>query len=61
MLTRQIVLLLVGAMHFVPDRAAIIKQLAPYMYIVKIFDVGGTMHQAPMYGLSESVLDTKGG
>ena len=56
MLTRQIVLLLVGAMHFVVVRAAIIKQLASYMHIIKIFDVGGTIHQTLMYGLVESVV-----
>ena len=45
MLTRQEVLLLVGAMHFVVDRAAITKKVSPNMHIIKNFDVGGTIHQ----------------
>ena len=35
MLTRQLVLLLVGAVHFVAVRAAITKMSAPYMRIIK--------------------------
>ena len=61
MLTRQLVLLLVGATHFIAVRAAITKTLAPYVHIIKYFDVGGTIHQTPMYRLLESVLGIKGG
>ena len=61
MLTRQLVLLLLGAMHFVAVRATIIKTLAPYMWIIKDFHVCGTIHQALMYRLLESVLSTKRG
>ena len=49
-------LLLVGAMHFVAVRAAITKKLVS---IIRIFDIGGTIHQMPMYGLLESVLAAK--
>ena len=59
MLTRQVVLLLVGAVHFVAVRAAITKTLAPYVRIIKIFDVGCTINQTPMNGLLESVLGAK--
>ena len=45
MLTRQIALLLVGAMHFVAVRASITKKVSPNMCIIKNFDVGGTIHQ----------------
>ena len=61
MLTRQADLLLVGAMHYVAVRAAITKTLAPYMQIIKVFDVCGTIHQTPMYVLLETVLGAKGG
>ena len=61
MLTRQLVLLLVGAVHYVAVRATITKTSAPYMRIIKIFDVCGTIHQTPMYELLESVLGAKGG
>ena len=60
MLTRQEVLLLVGAMHFVAVVAAIHQKVAPNMRIIKNFDVCGTIHQTPMYLLLESVLGTKG-
>ena len=60
MLTRQLVLLLVGAMHFVAVRAAITKTLAPYMCIIRNFDVCGTIHQTPMYGLLSPYLAQKG-
>ena len=56
MLTRQIALLLVGAMHFVAVRAAITKKVSPTMRIIKNFYVGGIIHQFCMYGLLESVL-----
>ena len=59
MLTRQEVLLLIGVVLFVAVGAAITKELAPYMYINKIFDVGGTIHQTRMYGLLEPVLGAK--
>ena len=59
MLTRQLVLLLVGAFFFVAVRDAITKTLAPYMRNIKDFDVGGTIYQTPMYGLWESVLCAK--
>ena len=52
-------LLLVGAMHFVAVRAAITKQLAPYVHIIKNSDVCSTIHQIPMYVLLESVLGVK--
>ena len=55
MLTRQEVLLLVGAMHFVVVRAAITKKVSPNMHIIKNFDVGGTIHEFCIYGLLESV------
>ena len=45
MLTRQEVLLLVGAMHFVVVRAAITKKVSPNVHIIKNFDVGGTINQ----------------
>ena len=61
MLTRQLVLLLVGAVHYVAVRAAITKTSRPYMRIIKNFDVCGTIHQTPMYGFLESVLGAKGG
>ena len=60
MLTRQEVLLLVGVVHFVAVRAAITKQLAPCVCIIKVFDVCGAIHQTPMYGLLESILGAKG-
>ena len=60
MLTRQLGLLLVGVVHFVAVRATITKTMAPYMQIIKILDVCGTIHQTPMYGLLESVLGAKG-
>ena len=56
MLTMQIALLLVGAMHFVAVRATITKKVSPNMRIIKDFDVGGTIHQFCVYGLLESVL-----
>ena len=56
MLTSQIILLLVGAMHFVAVRAAITKKVSSNMHIIKNFDAGGTIHQVCMYGLLESVL-----
>ena len=61
MLKRQLVLLLVGVVHYVAVRAAITKTLAPYMQIIKNFDVCGAIHQTPMYGLLEFVLGAKGG
>ena len=48
-------------MHFVAVIAVIIKQLAPYMHIIKAFDIGGAIHQTPMYRLLESVFGIKGG
>ena len=59
MLTRQLVLLLVGAMHFVAVRATITKKGSPNVHIINNFDGGGTIYQMPMYGLLESVLDAK--
>ena len=53
-------LLLVGAVHFVVVKAAITKTLAPYVCIIKNFDVCGTIHQTSMYGILESVLGAKG-
>ena len=61
MLTRQLVLLLICAVHSVAVRFAIIKTSAPNMRIIKNFDVCGTIHQTPMYGLLESVLGAKRG
>ena len=61
MLTRQLVLLLVGAVHYVAVRVAITKMSVPYMRIIKNFAVCGIIYQTPMYGLLESVLDAKGG
>ena len=61
MLTRQLFLLLVGVVHYVAVWAAITKTLAPYMRIIKNFDVCGTIHQTPMYRLLESALGTKRG
>ena len=61
MLTRQLVLLLVGAVHYVAVRAAITKMSAPYIRIIKNFDVCGTIHQTPIYGILESVLGAKRG
>ena len=61
MLTRQLVLLLVGAVHYVAVRAAITKMLGPYVHIIRNFDVCSTVHQTPMFRLLESVLDAKGG
>ena len=60
MLKRQLVLLFVGAMRYVAVRAAITQTSAPYMRIIKIFGVCGTIHHTPMYGLLESVLGAKG-
>ena len=57
MLTRHQVLLLVGDVHSVAVRAAIAKTLAPYVRIIKNFDVCSTIHQTPMYKLLNSVLD----
>ena len=54
-------LFLVGAVHFMAFRAAITKQFAPYVRIIKNFDVCCTIHQTPMYGLLESIFVTKGG
>ena len=50
---------MVGVVHFVMVKAAITKMLAPFVRTIKIFDVGGTIHQTPMYRLLESVLGTK--
>ena len=50
-------ILLVGAMHFEVVRAAITKKVSANVHIIKIFDVGGTIHQFCMYGLLEFVLD----
>ena len=61
MLTRQEVLLLVGAMHFVAARAAIAKTLAPNVRIIRIFDICCTIQQTPLYGLLESVIGSSGG
>ena len=61
MLTRQLVLLLAGAMHYVVIRAAIIKTLALYLRIIKNFDVCGTIHQNPMCGILEFIIGEKGG
>ena len=47
MLTRQLVLSLVGAVHSVAVRAAITKTVVPYMWIIKYFDVCGRIHQNP--------------
>ena len=60
MLIRELVLLLVGVVHYVAVRTAITKMLAPYMWIIKKFDVFGTIHQTPMYKLLESVVGAKG-
>ena len=54
-------LLLVGAVHFVAVRAAITKQLEPYVRIINVFDICGTVHRTPIYGILESVLGAKGG
>lgn len=61
MLTRQVVLLLVGAMNFVAVRAAITKTLEPYVLIIKNSHVYSTIHQTPMCKLLESILGVKGG
>ena len=61
MLTRQLVLLLVGAVHYVAVRTAITKTSAPYMWIIKNSGVCGTIHQTPMYGFLEFVFGAKGG
>ena len=61
MLTRQLVLLLLGAVHYVVVRAAINKTLASYVRIIKNSDVCGTIHQTRMYRLLESVLGAKRG
>ena len=53
-------LLLVGAVHFVVVRTAITKKGSPNVHIIKIFNVGGTIHQTPMYGLLESVFGANG-
>ena len=60
MLMRQLVLLLVGAVHYMVVRSAITKTLVPYVCIIKNFDVCSTIHQTPMYRLLESVLGAKG-
>ena len=52
--------IMVGAVHFVAVRAAIMKTLAPYVRIIEIFDVGGTIHQTHMYRLLESYLVQNG-
>ena len=61
MLMRKIVLLLVGVVHFVAVRTAITKTFAPYVRIIKIFDVCGTIHQTPMYKFLEFLLGAKWG
>ena len=43
-------LLLIGAIHFVVVRTATTKKGSSNVHITKIFDVGGTIHQTPMYG-----------
>ena len=60
MLARQEALLLIGVVHFMVIRAAITKTLAPYVHIIKNFDVCNTIHQNSMYELLESVLSVKG-
>ena len=60
MLTRQLVLLSVGAVHYVVVRA-ITEALMPYVCIIKKFDACGTIHQTPMYRLLEFVFGAKGG
>ena len=52
-------LLLVGAIHFVVARTVITQKGSPNVHINKIFDVGGKIHQTPMYGLLESILGAK--
>ena len=51
--------IIIGAMHFVAVRAATTKMFAPYLHIIKNFDVCSTIHQTPMYRLLESVLGAK--
>ena len=58
-MTRQLVSLLVGVVHFVAVRTAITKKGSPTVRIYNNFDVGGTIHQTSMYGLLESVLGAK--
>ena len=61
MFLSQLVLLLVGAMHSAAVRAAITKILEPYVCISTNLDVGGTIHETPMYRLLESILGAKWG
>ena len=56
MMTRQKVLLSVSSVYFVVVRATITKNLAPYVCIIKKFEVCGTIHQTSMYRLLESIL-----
>ena len=42
-------------------RVAITKMLPPFVHIIKIFDVCGTIHRSAMYGILESVLGCKRG
>ena len=51
---------MVGVVYFVAIRATITKTLAPYVRIIKDFDVCGTIHYSPIYGILESVLGAKG-
>ena len=53
---RHQILLLIGAVHFATVRAAITKILAPYVHIIKYFDVCNTIDQTPIYELFESLL-----
>ena len=61
MLTRQVVLSLVGAVHFVAVRATITKKVGPNVRNIKSFDVCGTIHHTSMNRLLDSILGAKGG
>ena len=56
MATRLKRLLLICAVRFVAGLGVINDLALSYAYIIKEFDVGGTIHQFCMYGLLESVL-----
>ena len=56
MVTRLERLLLVCAVRFVAVLVAINDWALSYVYIVKEFDFGGTIHQFCMYGLLEFIL-----
>ena len=61
MLTRQVFLLFVGAMHFVAIRSAITKKVGLNVRTIKNSGVCGAIHQTAMYKLLESVLRATGG